>query len=80
MKRQSLFEFARSELIAATKDIRQKLFEEAWFGRQLSHEPSKEMAKSQIYEISEHRDFQEAWFGRDRGTPQRDDLEQQIDR
>jgi hypothetical protein len=77
----SAADYLFNEARHAVHDIRQKLFEEAWFGRVVTAEPVMEVFKSR--DASASRDtFEEAW-GRGRRPEhehERPSHEQEIDR
>jgi hypothetical protein len=56
-----LREFVAHEARHAIHDIRQKLFEEAWFGRAVTAEPVMEIAKEREADRSRGPTFDELW-------------------
>jgi len=54
-------EYLFNEARHAVHDIRQKLFEEAWFGRVVTAEPVMEVFRYREREERSHPAFEEAW-------------------
>lgn len=61
-----LGDFIAHEAHHAINDVRQKLFEEAWFGRVVSAEPVMEVFRERDAERSHEPSFDELW-GRSHG-------------
>jgi hypothetical protein len=78
----STADYLFNEARHAVHDIRQKLFEEAWFGRVVTAEPVMEVFKGRDASTSTRDFFEEAW-GRGRRPEheqERPQHEQEIDR
>ena len=54
-------EYLFNEARHAVHDVRQKLFEEAWFGRVVTAEPVMDIFKSQERDQRPQASFNEAW-------------------
>ncbi len=57
----TLGEFVAHEARHAIHDIRQKLFEEAWYGRAVTAEPVMEITKEREADRSYRPSFDELW-------------------
>jgi hypothetical protein len=80
----SLGEYIAHEARHAIHDIRQKVFEEAWFGRAVTAEPVMEIAKDRDDDKSRQPSFDELWGrspgGKEQPVLDRDPGEIELDR
>jgi len=78
-----LSEFLTHEARHAIHDIRQKLFEEAWFGRVVTAEPVIEVSRDREAERGQTPTFEDLWgrspHNREPAAPERS-VEREIDR
>lgn len=78
MKKPTLGEFVVAQMHELAKDIREKVFEEAWFGRKVSQENSPTLGLQRS--VMEHEDFKRAWNGPDHGIQREQAQNLEIDR
>ncbi len=67
-------EFFAHEARSGIQDIRQKLFEEAWFGRVVSAEPVMEVSREREPDRTRQSTFDEIWGRATKGPDQPDHL------